>query len=333
MLWPIRDEIFGMKKGVLESIDPGVTDKRLLLDEREMHRGLAVMQRTGNTLSAMVRDAWDGREVIESLTKHSQLKVTNPHISIVGHITGDELVEHLERTEIVNGYANRFLLCCVRRGKKLALGGEVPEAAWLELGRKANATIARARTIGKAAEGLSAHGDSFGAAIAHNQRDGDTDLIILDWLQEWRPPFNPADIVRAISGVLDEYHLAEIAGDHHAAGFVINELGKCNKRLVDCPLSKSDLYLEILPRFSEGRVRLVDSDRLVNQLCSLERRALSGGHDRVDHARGGRDDLSNAAAGALWLSSRKRGIIHISDAVKAWSKIPQRGAYGSNLVS
>jgi hypothetical protein len=143
---------------------------------------------------------------------------------------------------------------------------------------------------------------------------------VLDWLQEWRPPFNPADIVRAISSVLDEYHLAEIAGDHHAAGFVINELSKCNKRLVDCPLSKSDLYLEILPRFSAGRVRLVDSDRLVNQLCSLERRALSGGHDKVDHGRGSHDDLANAAAGALWCASRKRGIIHISDEVKGLVK-------------
>jgi hypothetical protein len=102
---------------------------------------------------------------------------------------------------------------------------------------------------------LSAHGDSFAAPIAHSQRDGDTDLVVLDWLMEWRPPLNPAEIVRTISGVLDEYHLHEITGDHHAAGFVINELDKCNKRLTDCELSKSDLYLEILPRFSAGRVR------------------------------------------------------------------------------
>jgi hypothetical protein len=177
-----------------------------------------------------------------------------------------------------------------------------------------------------AAEGLNANGDSFAAAIAHSQRDRDTDLVVLDWLQEWRPPFNPAEIVRAISGVLDEYGLHEIAGDHHAAGFVINELQKCNKRLADCELSKSDLYLEVLPRFSAGRVRLTDSDRLIGQLCALERRALSGGHDRVDHARGSHDDLANAAAGALWYASRRRGITSISADVKAWAGVPQRGS-------
>jgi hypothetical protein len=93
---------------------------------------------------------------------------------------------------------------------------------------------------------------------------------------------------------------------------------KCNKRLIDCELSRSDLYLEILPRFSAGRVRLVDPDHLVNQFCSLERRALSGGHDKVDHGRGSHDDLSNAAAGALWCASRRRGITHISQSVRQW---------------
>jgi hypothetical protein len=152
---------------------------------------------------------------------------------------------------------------------------------------------------------------------------------VLDWLQEWKPPFNPAEVVRVIVGVLDEYRIHEITGDHHAAGFVINELSKANKRLIDCELDRSSLYLELLPRLSAGRVRLVDSDRLINQFCGLERRALSGGHDKVDHGRGGHDDLANAAACALWCASRKRGITSISSDVIRWSKIPQRGAYGS----
>ena len=173
-----------------------------------------------------------------------------------------------------------------------------------------------------AAEGLSASGDSFAAAIAHNERHGDRDVLVLDWIQEWRPPYNPAQVVRAIAGVLDEYRLGVITGDHHAAGFVINELLKCGKRLVDCELNKSDLYMELLPRFSASCVRLLDSDRLVGQFCALERKSISGGTTKVDHPRGSHDDLCNAVSGALWCAGSKRRMI-ISESFKAWAAIPQ----------
>jgi hypothetical protein len=45
--------------------------------------------------------------------------------------------------------------------------------------------------------------------------------------------------------------------------------------------------------------------------------------------RGSRDDAANAATLALVNASRKRGITSISDSVRQWSQIPQRGAYGS----
>ena len=49
------------------------------------------MQRQGNTLSTVVRDAWDCRQVLETLTKKEPTKATKPFISIGGHITLDEL--------------------------------------------------------------------------------------------------------------------------------------------------------------------------------------------------------------------------------------------------
>ena len=55
----VRDPVSAMKKGVLEIVDVGVTDKRLLLDEREFSSALAVLKREGNILSRIVRDAWD----------------------------------------------------------------------------------------------------------------------------------------------------------------------------------------------------------------------------------------------------------------------------------
>ena len=78
--------------------DPGVADKRLLLDEREFYSALAVMQREGNIVSRVVRDAWDCRPVLRTLTKNTQTRVANAFISIVGHITTDELQQTLDHT-------------------------------------------------------------------------------------------------------------------------------------------------------------------------------------------------------------------------------------------
>jgi hypothetical protein len=46
-------------------------------------------------------------------------------------------------------------------------------------------------------------------------------------------------------------------------------------------------------------VRLLDHERLSNQLVSLERSTKAGGQDRIDHPRHGHDDIANAVAGAL----------------------------------
>ena len=53
----VRDPVSAMSRGVMKLKDPGVTDKRLLLDEREFYSALAVMQRQGNTLSTVIRDS------------------------------------------------------------------------------------------------------------------------------------------------------------------------------------------------------------------------------------------------------------------------------------
>jgi hypothetical protein len=129
ILWAIRDPIYSMKKGQLECTDPGIDDKRLLLDEREYQQALTVMTRPGNTASRIIRDCWDDREHIESLTKNSPARVTNPIVSIVSHITIEELRESLDKTAMANGYANRFLFACVRRGQLLPHGGDADDNA------------------------------------------------------------------------------------------------------------------------------------------------------------------------------------------------------------
>ena len=120
----IRDPIFALRKGVMTQIDPGIDDKRLMLDEREFFSALEVMKREGNIVSRIVRDAWDGRPVLETLTKNTHTRSTGGFVSIAGHITLDEYRAKLDHTSMSNGYANRFQNFCVRRSKMLPFGGD-----------------------------------------------------------------------------------------------------------------------------------------------------------------------------------------------------------------
>lgn len=96
----------------------GVADKRLLALEEEFARVLQVSKREASTLSAIVRTAYDSGD-LSVLTKQA-LTATGAHISILGHITIDELRARLTDTDIANGFANRFLYLAVRREKLIA---------------------------------------------------------------------------------------------------------------------------------------------------------------------------------------------------------------------
>jgi hypothetical protein len=124
LIYTVRDRVMGADKGGEEKVvDEGVSDKRLLVLESELASTLKVMGRDGNTLSPVVRQAWDDTR-LQVLTKNNPMKATDSHISIVGHITKDELLRHMTETETANGFANRFLWLMVKRSKLLPRGGE-----------------------------------------------------------------------------------------------------------------------------------------------------------------------------------------------------------------
>jgi hypothetical protein len=143
LIYAVRDEVTiletNKKTGEVEerSLDGGIVDKRLIVQEPEFGRVLKAMGREGNTLSAVLRQAWDVGEhqVLRVMTKQSTT-ATGAHVGIIGHITKDELLRYLEDTETANGFANRFLWVMVKRTKYLPFGGK-PDAAVIEnLGRQ-----------------------------------------------------------------------------------------------------------------------------------------------------------------------------------------------------
>lgn len=125
--------------------DEGVPDKRLLIVESEMGAPLRAMRREGNTLSATLRTAWDGK-TLEPLTKSTPIRASRPHVGIVAHITEPELRTLLGNVEIFNGFGNRFLWWCVRRARMLPLARGLSNAEAERLGAilAEHLTVARA---------------------------------------------------------------------------------------------------------------------------------------------------------------------------------------------
>ena len=153
LIWHIRDEIREpqpiKEKGIIKrfeviTTDPGVTDKRLLIVEPEFGRVLQVCERQANTLSAVIRQAWDG-DTLSTLTKKQAAKASEPHVSVIGHITADELRRLLTDTLSGNGFGNRFLWVCARRSKLLPNGGSVDPAALGESVRRSREAVDHAR--------------------------------------------------------------------------------------------------------------------------------------------------------------------------------------------
>jgi Protein of unknown function (DUF3987) len=142
----VRDPVEKEGENGPELVDAGVDDKRLMILEAEFAGALTVMRRHGNILSRVVRDAWDGRD-LAVLVKNKPTRASGAHISIVGHITADELRASLDRTSMANGYANRFLFACVRRARLLPHGGDLGSEALSYLATRTQEAIQGAKAI------------------------------------------------------------------------------------------------------------------------------------------------------------------------------------------
>ena len=149
LIFAVRDRSEKTRKGedgkrVPE--DAGVKDKRLMVEETEFASVIHRMRREANTLSTVLRQAWDSGN-LRVLTKHSPLRATGAHISLVTHITLEELRKCLSETDAVNGFANRFLWVCARRSKLLPEGGSLDFHTITKFAKRFNKVVNAARRV------------------------------------------------------------------------------------------------------------------------------------------------------------------------------------------
>jgi hypothetical protein len=222
LIWAVRDPIEetkpirekGRYTGEYETYiaNHGEDDKRLLVIESEFANVLKVMTREGNTLSPVIRSAWDCGD-LKTIVKNSPAKATGAHISIVGHITQEELCRLLTQTESANGFANRFCWLAVKRSKCLPDGGAIDTVNFDDVVAKLQSTV------------------NFAKDFVEIRRDPEAKMLwhdVYPRLSEAQPGISGAVIGRAeaqvmrlsaIYALLDKSHL--ICPQHHEAAMAL----------------------------------------------------------------------------------------------------------------
>jgi len=137
LIHSVRDEKkeYSKKEKVEVIVDTGVIDKRLLAVQTEFVTVLNLSKGDSNIISSVLRDAWDGG-TLTTLIKNSRDIATNPHISIIGHITPTELNQSISKSDLSNGFANRFLWVFVEMTKELPFGGDLDDSELIPIAEK-----------------------------------------------------------------------------------------------------------------------------------------------------------------------------------------------------
>lgn len=143
----VRDPKWGRDKNGNEVlVDAGVDDKRLLLYEPEFAgRLLTALKRSGSTISALLRTAWDDGN-LQTMNARNPLRATGAHLCVIGNVTIDELLGGVSVDDLAGGLLNRFLFVAVRSGRRLPFGGTLCDGDVEKLGRRLQDRLEAART-------------------------------------------------------------------------------------------------------------------------------------------------------------------------------------------
>jgi hypothetical protein len=136
--------------------------------------------------------------------------------------------------------------------------------------------------------------DAMTLAISHTE--GKTQ--ILDAIRERKPPFSPEAVVDEFASLIKSYRCSTVYGDRYGGEWPREQFQKRGVFYEPADKSKSEIYVDLLPLINSGAIDLLDHDRLMMQLTSL---------DSIDHAPGAHDDIANAVAGALVTAYKEPG--------------------------
>jgi hypothetical protein len=145
------------------------------------------------------------------------------------------------------------------------------------------------------ASGGAVGGDAYTICLAH--REGDCHVV--DLVRGRAGPFDPAALTQEYAKLAQDYRVNGVCGDKYAREWVSSSWRKCGLPFEAATLSTSETYLEALPLWTRGTVRIPDHATLLRELRLLERTPTRLGRDQVVHPRGAHDDYANVGFGVL----------------------------------
>ncbi len=178
--------------------------------------------------------------------------------------------------------------------------------------------------------------DKFTVAIAHVQKIGGREIIVLDCIRAWAPPFDPNQAISEASALFKRYKIKQVVGDSYAGGsaatgeaggFVESGFRAHGIRYTISEWNRSELYLELLPLINSNTVQLLNVPEMLKEFRMLERRRANSGRDIVNHRPGGHDDLANSAAGVLVHVAAARRKGGPFSRVGSWTKSTDGSVY------
>ena len=125
----------------------GTDDKRLVVIESEFAVVLARAKREGNTLSTIMRQAWEGDALV--VLNRKPIKASSSHVAVSGHISRVEFRAKSSQADMAGGSYNRFLPLHVARSKVLPIPDGVDEETLSDLCPRLRKAIEAAREIDK----------------------------------------------------------------------------------------------------------------------------------------------------------------------------------------
>lgn len=143
--------------------------------------------------------------------------------------------------------------------------------------------------------------DAFTLCIGHKEGES----FVADVVRGTRAPFDPVEVARSYATLLKDYRLSKAFGDGYSAEWAVSAFKDCGIKYERADKNKSTLYLEALPLFTRGAIRIPDLPVLTRELRLLERQTHRSGRDTVDHGRHGMDDFVNALCGCAAYATGK----------------------------
>jgi Protein of unknown function (DUF3987)/Toprim-like len=127
--WPDRVKYSAASgEALVRMVSQQEDDKRVFAVLPEMSVLLNSMNRDGSNLSGYLRQGWD-RLPMEVNRSRESFRASDYLLSVVGHITADELAATMNNVDLYNGVANRFLWAIVKRSKTLARSPKSPDVS------------------------------------------------------------------------------------------------------------------------------------------------------------------------------------------------------------